>query len=102
MKFQPGDIARVHRVVTEVCRGHRIDIELPLPVWDSASMGVAFRKVERDKITKRKYKRTASFVLSARELELEGEIENKARIARDAVNYTVLCQIREVKEAGGW
>lgn len=99
MRFRPEDVARVHRVVTGMCRGHRIEVECPLPAWDSAGMGVALRRTERDPKTKRKYKRTASFVLSEREMSMEGEIEQKARTARDAINYTVLCQIREVKDS---
>lgn len=98
MRFLPEDVARVMRVCMTVTRGQRIDIDCPLPSWDSTAMGVAFRRVDRDKASKRKYKRTASFVLNGDELANETLISRKASVAVEAINLTVLCGIREVKK----
>lgn len=99
MRFNPADVARVHRICAAVVRGDNIDVELPLPAWDSSAMGVAFRQVKRQNVagTMREYKRTASFVLEPNELTSEGVIQSKASTARDAILHTVLCQIRETK-----
>lgn len=101
MRFSPADVARVHRVCMAEIRGHNIDIDLPLPAWDSMAMGVAFRQSKKQNIagTIREFKRTASFVLEQDELSDETLIRTKAVTARDAILHTVLCQIREVKEA---
>lgn len=100
MRFSPADVARVHRICHEEVRGHNIDVELPLPAWDSTAMGVAFRQTKKQNVagTMRSYKRTASFVLEQNELADEGTIRAKAGIARAVILQTVLCQIREVKE----
>ncbi len=100
MRFRPEDVSRVHRICTEVTRGHRVQFDLPLPAWDSEAMGVAFRQVRKENVKgqMRKFKRTASFVLEGKELEDEGQIRAKAAVALAAILQSVYCQIREVKE----
>lgn len=99
MRFRPEDVSRVHRVCTDVVRGSRITVEMPLPCWDSQEMGVAFRRTGRETINGKSHrlKRTASFTLSDAELAVEDDIRAKAEIARDALNNNVLSSVREVR-----
>ncbi len=97
MKFRNEDVARVQRTATGIARGEHITIECPLPVWDSESMGVAFKRVQTETINgkRHKMKRTASFVLTQDEMENEVIVAQKCGIALAAIKHNVLSQVRE-------
>ncbi len=97
MKFRAEDIARVQRTAQRITRGEKITIECPLPVWDSESMGVAFKRVLAETINGKRHrmKRTASFVLTQDEMENEVIVAQKCGIALAAIKHNVLSQVRE-------
>ena len=100
MRFRNEDIARVQRVCRKATRELNIDIECPLPVWDSQNMGVAFRRVSSEMVggKRRQMKRTATFVLDQSEMEDEDAIGRKATIAIDAITFEIMSQAREMKD----
>jgi len=92
------DMVRIKRVLSKVARENKLDLRVPLPVWDDSGTMIGVSMSCDKKMGAMDCRQEATFTLDAVEQADNSKIAEKAKLAAAAVKSTILVSIKQKRQ----
>lgn len=92
------DMVRIKRVLSKIARENRLDLRVPLPVWDDTGTMIGVSYSCDKKMGAMDCRQEATFTLDAAEQQSDDKIAEKAKLAASALKATILINIRQKRQ----
>lgn len=92
------DMVRIKRVLSKIARANRLDLRVPLPVWDDTGTMIGVSLSCDKKMGAMDCRQEATFTLDAMEQQSDDKIAAKAELAAAALKATVLVSIKQKRQ----
>lgn len=92
------DMVRIKRVLSKIARANRLDLRVPLPVWDDTGTMIGVSMSCDKKMGAMDCRQEATFTLDAVEQQSDEKIAAKAELAAAALKATLLISIKQKRQ----
>lgn len=92
------DMVRIKRVLSKVARANKLELRVPLPVWDDTGTMIGVSMSCDKKMGAMDCRQEATFTLDAMEQQSDDKIAAKAELAAAALKATLLISIKQKRQ----
>ncbi len=92
------DMVRIKRVLSRIARDNRLDLRVPLPVWDDTGTMIGVALATDKKMGAMDCRMEATFTLDPTEYRDDEKIKAKAELAVAAIKSTILVSIKQKRQ----
>lgn len=92
------DMVRIKRVLSKIARANKLDLRVPLPVWDDTGTMIGVSLSGDKRMGAMDCRQEATFTLDAVEQADDAKIAAKAELAAAALKSTILISIKQKRQ----